>query len=384
MNASRIFQNLPLFRGKVFYALSHSLAKVARIRRTNEPMKELIRQHADRLAPGIYLIQGGLAYKQGCHLPDHLKSSRLKSAHSIKPIWLKHWVRTMLTIGTNWVRIDGVPRGFPILTSKPRNNKWDVVLLNPEQGQVMRICRKACFTPDYMMLREQAASYLTTPRFEVHEGGYSILEEYIEGKHLRDYSADEVRLTIEYLLDQIRYGAANLAVAPSNNTAQTIQTYLNKTGLTCLEPIILCDLKVLTELLCAPKMPANNDLHLDNVIVAEQGPIVIDWDPKIVNRMPFWYDAVNLLLKGDRIGFWRGTYDSQLCSIFEVFPSSKFNLSEHRWELKVAQTILEYPLLRSADFSIIPELSMIPEHSLQHPVHHFKSCWNKKVARHKS
>lgn len=296
-----------------------------------------VRSHRQFLRPGLFIYSGGTTYRHWRQpIPEHIRATKARHKPWLEPsMKLRTQIKRILVSLRQlfsrrffWVK-NGSRYQFPIVIAG--SNEGECVFLDPNDSKVGRNLSDL-ISPEQLRLREQWARHVPSPSFSVVDNGAFLMEDYIEGEHLRNLSPVQqtqvYRQIFQYYINITRVGV-------KYKYRTSIEQALSEDVLVGLDEALRCRLmanNMFSEARNWPLVPTLADSTPGNLIIAEgKKPVFIDSLPIICAL--FFYTPVFLIGRGRsvphlRAKFFSGVFDKDLEQIFDsagvkFFPNRK-------------------------------------------------------------
>ena len=281
----------------------------------------------------MYRAREGMARRVGTPSVDHLNITNVRrtSGRSF-PARLKAVMeQACLTALAPPIVWRGGPEGASVVL---RTREKGLLLLSPSGGWVRRSSATTPFSAQYEALRRSISAHVAASTLlEVSGDGRVTTEEYVSGSHLS-------RLPLDDQVTTIRQFIVSLNGLIRSEGSGSSHDYLDRCLDRAHESAIPDDLRRVLDrdrahglLGSAPLVPSHGDVVIGNLVVTDNGPILIDWDPEILGTRPFWVDALRpLCAQNTRVThqFRAGTFDEELTNLWATSGRPAPDLEQHR------------------------------------------------------
>lgn len=300
--------------------------------------RQRLRDHRHLLRPGLYRFAQSAAWVR-VGSSSRLRPRRARAERQIVALLLD-----ALTGAALLRRPSGLQGDATVLYCSYR----DTIALDPTSRRVTR----TYVTPvpaEYTEMRRHLQNFLEAPNFHISDDRMSISEELLDVRPFREQppsaQIEAARHIIAALTRALEQKREREARKPSK-----VATAVN---LALLPKEITSNLSgdVLSELLKVQWVPSHGDLAVTNVCFADNHtnfPVVLDWDPRMLQPLPFWFDAVFLLLSEPleapnrplADGYWSGTFDASLAELALAGGESASILTSRRRSVTACAALL--------------------------------------------
>jgi hypothetical protein len=212
------------------------------------------------------------------------------------------------------------------------------ILLAADQGWVARVADRPIFDERYRELRHGISEHVRSPSFDISHDGKVLTEQFAAGIPLGRFdSAEQLRLAKQIIAQYVTLCAhASRPAAPS---------------LTLRYPLDAAPWPIRSELTddlwetlvtAAPWTPSHGDAVAKNYLIHETMTTLIDWEPALVSLRPFWFDAITIFRKNERLArsFARGGLDADFARLWEASRAESFDIQRSRRALLAAWCVV--------------------------------------------
>ena len=197
-----------------------------------------------------------------------------------------------------------------------------LVLLDIKSRQVVRVEREARYWDGYRNARERIAAYVPSVPFELHLNGRVMSEPLISGTSFATLSPQQQLEGVRRILESYSELVANDRAGPS---AAYLENVLSKAQRITLQGSLSERLPrawLNGRAQSCPLVMSHGDTLPRNFIFGEAGPILIDFDPALLQPRPFWFDPIKIFLAWESeeiVKFLlRGQLDSELDELWKA------------------------------------------------------------------
>jgi hypothetical protein len=261
-----------------------------------------LRMDAAVLRPGLWLTSEPRLSRhwRQRQLPVQLaaRARRLPPESGLGPR-LRHLTRDLLSLV--WIpRVRQDPAAaqvgrFPI--HLPSSYSPEAVLFDPARSKVLRLRRDAS-TQLRIEVPRRLSGHLQVAPFEVIGDGRYLLTELVAGVPMRDVTDEAHRAAAT---DALLEGYTSLAGAEREGWSRALVAAAVERALTASIPSELQvwlrekGPSVVERAACWPLVPSHADLITSNVLLGDDGPVLVDFEWAAYR--PFFFDPVSLILR---------------------------------------------------------------------------------------
>jgi len=283
-------------------------------------VRSLLRSRSFR--PGVYRLVGVTWVRDSdrevpAQLADGKSNPRTRRVSHAQWILPSRPIRNLRGVGT-----------FDYLVQKADQG----LLLAPEAGVVRRVGPGVVVDGRYEVLRNRLGAFVGSPAFTVDFKRQTIDEEYVEGRICNQEGVEERVASTKHILRSI----ASLVESERGGEVRgrdRTSDFLRLMFATCTPQALPAELGQISESFMfarifgsGPVIPSHGEVGPHNVLHAQNGYLLIDWEPKSLGVRPFWADACNAIQAAGWPLFLEGRFDEQLSQLWSVA-----GFESHEW-----------------------------------------------------
>jgi hypothetical protein len=288
--------------------------------------------NATRFDRSWYIINRKFIVKDGLEIHEHFLSNimNIKPAIKVFNFWGSKGKKTNFALGLH-----------PDMEIK----------IFPNSEIVCRKFKQPVINTCYGERRALMQAYLPGPPFKL-KSPFEFEEKLLPGKKF-EYSALH-KTKFHFLLQRLCDLSLDLNSRNSKASGSACLQSLVKAYAEMLQIRIPIDQGFLTTLLTTQFwVPSKgSDLAGQNLILLGDELVAIDWEPKELKYRPYWSDIVNLIIRTDLDGLFRGSYTKKISYLIKGVTGYSPDLNEAILfnTLVAASSFWNLPILHFLDF----------------------------------
>lgn len=289
-----------------------------RARARRSAARGAVRSLEGRLRPGRYVMAGDSLWRHHrAEVPEHLRLTKGRTGTGPGGGVRAAAARTAraVVLPSGFRARGGPPDGFSLAVA---TYDGGVLLLDPDGGRVARTVPPGGLPAGYAEMRERFGAHLSSPTFEVVDGGSLVVESFVPGRHLLDLPAEE---QVEALRRLLRATADLTAAEGGGTCAGLVRAAVEAAGRTEVPGRVAELLSAVPAVELAgswPLVPTATDATVRNLLVQADGtPVPIDLGE--VRLDPFVLYPVGMVANARPAGlsaYLAGELDPEVAALF--------------------------------------------------------------------